>query len=315
MKVSVVIPLYNKASHIRRAMDSVLEQSHTDFELIVVDDGSSDGGGVIVREMHDQRIRLIEQDNTGECAARNTGILQATRDLIAFLDADDEWEPCFLKTMLELRARYPGAGMYASAYRLTRDGKIWRPNFVACPESPEGGLLEDYFASGLGPPPVTSSSVMIPRKVLEEVDRFPVGVWRGGDLRTWAGIALRYRIAWSPVNGAIYHLSSENRVCNSGLRTNDVAAAETIEGFLRSGREPAASRLMAQEYLVHLRLHLALACHLQGKRLWARGLMDKTRQTAMFRRRWLFLRALICLPPMWAKILLKAKELLLHKSP
>ena len=91
--ISVVIPLYNKVKYIRRALDSVLNQTSADLEVIVVDDGSTDGGGHVVLRQHDGRVRLIRQGNKGVSVARNRGVSEARADLIAFLDADDEWLP------------------------------------------------------------------------------------------------------------------------------------------------------------------------------------------------------------------------------
>src|SRR5687767_11003972 len=88
---SVVVPLYNKRSFIRRAVVSVLSQSFTDFELIVVDDGSTDGSFEEIRDIADPRLRLIHQRNQGEGLARNTGMAAARGVWIAFLDADDMW--------------------------------------------------------------------------------------------------------------------------------------------------------------------------------------------------------------------------------
>ena len=96
LRVSVIIPLYNKAPYIRRALDSVAAQTFRDFELIVVDDGSTDGGEQSVTDFGDARVRLIRQPNAGPGAARNRGISEAGGELLAFLDADDEWTPEFL---------------------------------------------------------------------------------------------------------------------------------------------------------------------------------------------------------------------------
>jgi len=102
LRISVVIPLYNKARWIRRALDSVAAQSFADFEVLVVDDGSTDGGARIVADYGAPRFRVIEQRNAGPGAARNRGISEAKGDLVAFLDADDEWLPNYLADSLHL---------------------------------------------------------------------------------------------------------------------------------------------------------------------------------------------------------------------
>jgi glycosyltransferase involved in cell wall biosynthesis len=99
--VTVVIPLYNKQRQIKRAVCSVLRQTFEDWRLIVVDDGSTDNGPQIAREIEDSRIELIRQDNAGPGAARNLGIRMTHTPYIAFLDADDEWHPEFLETTLK----------------------------------------------------------------------------------------------------------------------------------------------------------------------------------------------------------------------
>ncbi len=96
-RVSVVVPLYNKAGPVVAAVKSVLCQTVADFELIVVDDGSTDGGAGVVAAMGDRRVRILTQPNAGPGAARNRGWRDATSELIAFLDADDEWEPDLLQ--------------------------------------------------------------------------------------------------------------------------------------------------------------------------------------------------------------------------
>lgn len=102
MKVSIVIPLYNKARYVRRTLDSIAAQTFSDFEVIVVDDGSTDESAAIVAAYADERFRLVSRSNAGPGAARNTGIAEARGEFIAFLDADDEWLPGYLEESARL---------------------------------------------------------------------------------------------------------------------------------------------------------------------------------------------------------------------
>lgn len=310
MKVSVVIPLFNKRRHIQRAIDSVLAQSVSDFELVVVNDGSTDGGDYLVSTIKDPRVRLTAQSNAGVGAARNCGVQQASSELVAFLDADDEWSPDFLKTVIGLYRRFPEAGMFATAYRFSHGRRTWHPHFVDCPDRPHGDLLPDYFSSAIGPAPVSASSVMIPKQVFHRTGLFPIEFSRGEDLHMWARIALRYRVAWSPVVCAIYHLSADNRACDLAVTTADMAAAPAIEEFLQSGHVPISSRSMVEEYLVSRRLPIALDCHLNGKRSWSLRLLEKTHDTRMFKYKRLAVQCAVWIPPCILTSVLSMKECL-----
>ena len=105
MKMSVVIPVYNAERHVRFAMDSVLRQTHSDWECVCVDDGSTDGSGAVLDEYaaKDRRFRVVHQANGGEGAARNAGMDAASGDMIAFLDADDVWHPEALRLIAKAR--------------------------------------------------------------------------------------------------------------------------------------------------------------------------------------------------------------------
>src|SRR5262249_5957863 len=113
--ISVVIPTFNSAEFVGGAIDSVLAQTFCEWELIIVDDGSSDEGASIVRRYRDPRISLIQQPNSGVSAARNRGILAARNDLVALLDADDLWMPDHLSTIGTLARRFPRAVLYCAA--------------------------------------------------------------------------------------------------------------------------------------------------------------------------------------------------------
>ncbi len=120
MSVSVIIPLYNRQNLIARAIDSVLCQDYHDFELIVVDDGSDDNAGCVVKAFSDDRIRYVRQDNRGVSSARNHGVKLSKYDYIAFLDSDDEWLPRKLAQQVSLLAD--------SARRICYTGESWIRN-------------------------------------------------------------------------------------------------------------------------------------------------------------------------------------------
>lgn len=115
-KITVVIPLYNKAGYIRRALDSVFSQTFIDYEIIVIDDGSTDDSVDHVEIYNDSRLRIIHQENSGPGAARNRGINESRGEYIAFLDADDEWLPNYLATSFSILERNPQCGICVSAW-------------------------------------------------------------------------------------------------------------------------------------------------------------------------------------------------------
>ena len=115
--ISVIIPLYNKEDTIIRAINSVLKQSYQSFEIIVVDDGSNDNSSRLVKEYFNEKIRLIYQENRGVSSARNKGAELSKYDLLAFLDADDEWREDFLETIISMNKKFPNASHYATGQR------------------------------------------------------------------------------------------------------------------------------------------------------------------------------------------------------
>lgn len=200
MKVSVIIPLYNKLPYLKKALLSVCTQSYADWECIVMDDGSTDGSGDLAEQLAkglDTRIRVIHQSNGGVAAARNNAVAACSAELISFLDADDWWEPSFLAEMVRVAESSPEAGIWASNYIYYKPGKtrIGVTNLTYIDESKGIINYPKSYADGTGMP-LTSISVMMRRSVFEEMGGFPLGVRLGEDFLLWSKIALRYPVAF-----------------------------------------------------------------------------------------------------------------------
>lgn len=118
MKYSVVIPLYNKEHYIAGTLRSVLTQTFPDYEVIVVDDGSTDHSLQACKEVRSDKIRVVQQVNQGVSAARNKGIELAAGEYICFLDADDTWHPDYLQNIETIVQKYPQSDIFVTAYRI-----------------------------------------------------------------------------------------------------------------------------------------------------------------------------------------------------
>jgi glycosyltransferase involved in cell wall biosynthesis len=210
MRISVIIPAYNAAACIERAICSVLAQSRPADEIIVVDDGSTDNTAEVVRRFADA-VQLIGQANAGVSAARNAGIRAAVGDWIAFLDADDEWLPEYLKMQTELLSRNPhlvwSAGNYMTCYADRRAAEI-SPDFaetLLCGKDYIDDYFDAYSKGFIG----CSDTMLIRKPLLLDAGLFSVNLHIGEDIDLWWRIAYRYpAIGFVPQPGAIYHLGT-----------------------------------------------------------------------------------------------------------
>ena len=198
MLFSIIIPLYNKEQSIVSTLQTVLKQTFQDFEIVIVDDGSTDHSVEEVKKVIDPRIRLIHQSNAGVSAARNRGIDEARGEYIAFLDADDEWKPDYLKTQYELVQKYPECNVFACNYEFKDTQEKVKPTIIRkLPFKGEDGILSNYFeVASCSHPPLWTSAVMVKKSAIQSIDGFPVGIKSGEDLLTWARLACRYFIVF-----------------------------------------------------------------------------------------------------------------------
>ncbi len=213
MRFSVIIPLYNKAPYIEKALRSVIAQTFTDYELIVVDDGSTDDSAINAeRVLSGSSIpfQLIRQENAGVSMARNNGVALSRGDYLCFLDADDWWNPSFLQEISNLIGEFPDAGIYGTSYTIVNESK--HKTRIA-PIALEPGFEKGYinycqvYAKTLAMP-LTSISVAIPRAVFDEMQGFPKGIKLGEDFLLWIKIALKHKVAF--LNKALAYYNQDS---------------------------------------------------------------------------------------------------------
>ena len=200
-KFSVIIPLYNKPPYVRKALDSIISQTFKDWELIIVDDGSTDNSLEVVNEyIHDvlcvmcdvcKNVRVIQQKNAGVAAARNNGVKASKGEYVCFLDADDWWEPTFLEEMDKLITEYPDAGLYGCDYYYVKNGKK-----KIFPKKVEGYIDYCGVYTDCGVMPIHPNGAIIPRKIFDEVGGFDPQIKMGEDFLLFMQIVFRHKVAF-----------------------------------------------------------------------------------------------------------------------
>lgn len=207
--ISVVIPLYNKQGAIMRTIQSVLNQTISPREIIIVDDGSTDNSAGVVQSINDSRIHLIRKNNGGVSSARNVGIKAAKGQYVALLDGDDLWEPVFLDEQIKLIRDFPAAALWGVNTAFIIKGKYYKW------EQGMGdgfrGYVEDYFGTTHNDL-YCSSSVVIRKEVFDYVGYFDERISSTEDLDMWYRIILHYPVVFYDRVLVYYNQDAENRV-------------------------------------------------------------------------------------------------------
>lgn len=197
IRFSVIIPLYNKAPYVAKTIKSVLGQTFVDFELIVIDNGSTDGSERIVVDFNDTRLSVHRlEKNIGVSNARNLGVSISHAPYITFLDADDWWEPSFLEELDKLIERYPNAGIYGTGYWIVKNGEKRIAPIGVKKDFIEGEINYCQVYAKTLCMPLTSITVALPRKIFDETDGFPANINLGEDFMLWLYIALRHKVVF-----------------------------------------------------------------------------------------------------------------------
>ncbi|GAA4108046.1 glycosyltransferase family 2 protein [Aquimarina addita] len=216
---SIIIPLYNKANSIAQTLHSVINQNFRDYEIIIINDGSTDQSEEAVHCFDDDRIRYILTENQGVSKARNLGIQKAKGTLIAFLDADDYWYPNHLDILATLYQKFPEAGLYTTSYEKRFNSKSTHiVNFKNIdPTGKRFMIIDDFFDSSLIDPIAWTSACAVPKRIIDILGAFDISITHGAgeDTDLWIRIALRYNVVLATFITATYHLDATNRISNT----------------------------------------------------------------------------------------------------
>jgi glycosyltransferase involved in cell wall biosynthesis len=225
MKVSVIIPSFNSMAYLPDTLSSVLEQTFTDFEVLIIDDGSSDNIVQWASEITDPRVKLISQKNQGASAARNTGITQSQAEYIAFLDADDLWAP----TKLEKQVRYlddnPSIGVvHAWMFFVDKDGNS---TGRVIPSSSEGMIWKQLLEKNT----IACLTVMVRRCCFDKAGLFDCSLRSVEDWDMWIRIAIHYPFAVIEEPLAYYRQrpNSKSRNCQAAEKAFHAVIEKAFE--------------------------------------------------------------------------------------
>lgn len=238
IEFSIIIPLYNKEKYITHTVQSVLNQTFQNFELIIVDDGSTDSSYKVASTFKDDRIKLVTKKNGGVSSARNFGVELAKNEYIAFIDADDFWDKNYLKELSSLILACPEAKMFASSYAEIVEGKTIPSVTYTLLERNYAGyidyisLFSKYFIS-----PIHTSAVILHSSVFKSLIKFNENIKSGEDLLVWLAIAFQYKVAYLNKILSFYNrdLPIENKATNK-LYSNLHSYIFIIKSVLRPTR-------------------------------------------------------------------------------
>lgn len=229
-KFSVVISVFNKEKYIAETLKSVLAQTVTDFEVVILNDGSTDNSEAEILKFNDPRIRYFSKENSGASAARNFVIKAAKNDYIALLDADDMWFPTYLEAQKKLIETYPDEMVFATAINIEKKNKIYSSNYSLPNLEPNEIKVVDFFSASYLNSILTSSSTVLHKKVFSEIGYYDPSIKSGEDTDLWIRIGIVYNIVFLNKSCAVYRYALSS-LSNSKLKISDKVSFEKYENF------------------------------------------------------------------------------------
>ncbi|MGE4384642.1 MAG: glycosyltransferase [Endomicrobiaceae bacterium] len=268
---SIIIPLYNKEKYIARAVLSALNQTFQDFEIIIINDGSTDGSLAAAQKITDSRIKIFNQKNLGVNNARNAGIKKSSGAYIAFLDSDDEYTPQFLQTVYELTRKYGKYEFFATAFK-----RVYKDNSET--ETKYGTkniyIVRDFITqvAKTGKFFIHISSVVVKKAVFENVGyffsrspKYHSGITIVDDLDLWIRISWKYDLVYSNIAGCVYYTNTPvNVISGYGFKNLDCTFYEETINTLMIQSDNAKQKKNLQKLLYRLRNLSAIQFLIRG---------------------------------------------------
>jgi len=232
IKISVIIPLYNKENYVEKTIKSVLSQKYQYFEIIIVDDGSTDNSLNVVKQFNDKRLKIIEKENTGVSSTRNRGVEESKYEYIAFLDADDWWKDTFLEEIVRLIKKYP-AGVYACNCILFYPNKTKISPFTFSNDFSEGYIdyIKVFYQNKSTP--ICSSNVVISKNEFLKVKGFDIKLKSSEDFDLWLKLACNTKIVFSTKPLAVYNHSINNTRASVNLHKKEECFYFNTDYFIK----------------------------------------------------------------------------------
>jgi glycosyltransferase involved in cell wall biosynthesis len=238
IQFSVIIPLYNKEKYVENAINSILNQTFTNFEIIIVNDCSTDKSVEIAQKFISDKVSIIHNEkNKGLSAARNTGIKNAKATYITYLDADDLWKPTFLKTIYHLINNFPEAGIFATNYEEVWGNVIRKPiNGSEKLESNFNGYL-NFFKINLKQGIYNHGSVCFNKNVFEKVGYYNEKIQLSEDLDFNIRANYHFKLAYSNSNQMSYLMQTDNQLTRSNIKNKTIPDYNVYEDWAKTNND------------------------------------------------------------------------------
>lgn len=265
---SIIIPAYNAEPFIKKSIDSVLSQTVDDFEILVVDDGSTDNTSTVVKNISDLRIRYIYQPNGGVSAARNTGIKNAKGDYVCFLDADDLWKPHHLATILKLAEKYPECDVFLTGHEiLLNNGETILKKIPGVSDDIQSNnVFRNIWDYGYF---ICTNSIACKTSAFDLVGLFETGVKNGEDDDMWYRLFAYFSAAVSSEITTTY-VRENSRATASKVLIDDWIFLHRVDEIMASSDVTEERKIYLQRVLERRKLSFVRKCILNGdkKRAW-----------------------------------------------